>query len=54
MPREFGSGCSHAGALGGEAIRQFPLPGGLVEIDAMVVTLDVAGRMLAAREASLA
>jgi hypothetical protein len=40
--------------LGGEAIGQFrPLPGGLVEIDA-VVTLDVAGRMLAARESSLA
>ena len=40
--------------LGGEAVGQFrPLPGGLVEIDA-VVTLNVAGRMLAAREASLA
>ena len=40
--------------LGGEAVGQFrPLPDGLVEIDALV-TLDVAGRMLAAREASLA
>lgn len=40
--------------LGGDAVGQFrTLPGGMIEIDA-AVTLSVAGRMLAARDAVLA